>query len=455
MSRSVQPPRVINIEDLRRIAKRRLPRVVFDYIDGGAEAERTLRANSQAYEAVTLRPRCAIATPACDLRTAVLGTSLSMPLILAPVGSCRLMYPRGEEAAARAAGRAGIIYTLSTLSGCRLEDVAAASEGPVWYQLYLVGGRDCALAAIERARKAGFSALVVTIDTAVAGMRERDIRNGAKELLSGNLREILPFVRQLFTKPRWLAAFLADGGLMKFANVIIPGKGPMLYADVTTALEQAVVSWQDLSWIRDAWNSPIIIKGVHTGEDARRAVDVGANALVVSNHGGRQLDGVAPTLQMLPEVLSAVGDRVEVLLDGGIRRGSDIVKALCLGARAVLTGRAYAYGLGAAGEVGVTRAIEILRTDLIRTLKLLGCASIAHLDRSFIDFPAEWLRKQLCDSPQIRKSPHPDTKNCGNDKRDPAQAHWNGMGANRDLGMVDQSDKVTQEKNAKDNARDA
>ena len=455
MSRSVQPPRVINIEDLRRIAKRRLPRVVFDYIDGGAEAERTLRANSQAYEAVTLRPRCAIATPACDLRTAVLGTSLSMPLILAPVGSCRLMYPRGEEAAARAAGRAGIIYTLSTLSGCRLEDVAAASEGPVWYQLYLVGGRDCALAAIERARKAGFSALVVTIDTAVAGMRERDIRNGAKELLSGNLREILPFVRQLFTKPRWLAAFLADGGLMKFANVIIPGKGPMLYADVTTALEQAVVSWQDLSWIRDAWNGPIIIKGVHTGEDARRAVDVGANALVVSNHGGRQLDGVAPTLQMLPEVLSAVGNRVEVLLDGGIRRGSDIVKALCLGARAVLTGRAYAYGLGAAGEVGVTRAIEILRTDLIRTLKLLGCASIAHLDRSFIDFPAEWLRKQLCDSPQIRKSPHPDTKNCGNDKRDPAQAHWNGMGANRDLGMVDQSEEVTQEKNSEDDACDA
>ena len=318
-----------------------------------------------------------------------------------------------------------------------------------------MGGRDCALAAIERARKAGFSALVVTIDTAVAGMRERDIRNGAKELLSGNLREILPFVRQLFTKPRWLAAFLADGGLMKFANVIIPGKGPMLYADVTTALEQAVVSWQDLSWIRDAWNGPIIIKGVHTGEDARRAVDVGANALVVSNHGGRQLDGVAPTLQMLPEVLSAVGDRVEVLLDGGIRRGSDIVKALCLGARAVLTGRAYAYGLGAAGEVGVTRAIEILRTDLIRTLKLLGCASIAHLDRSFIDFPAEWLRKQLCDSPQIRKSPHPDTKNCGNDKRDPAQAHWNGMGANRDLGMVDQSEEVTQEKNSEDDACDA
>jgi isopentenyl diphosphate isomerase/L-lactate dehydrogenase-like FMN-dependent dehydrogenase len=391
MSRSVQPPRVINIEDLRQAAKRRLPRVVFDYIDGGAEAEQTLRANTRAFEEVTLRPRCAVATPVCDLRATVIGTSLSMPLILAPVGSSRLMYPRGEEAAARAASQAGIVYTLSTLSGCRLEDVAAASQGPVWYQLYLVGGRDCALAGIERARAAGFSALAVTIDTAVAGLRERDLRNGAKELLTGKLGPMLPFMNQLLTRPRWLAAFLADGGLMKFANVVIPGQGPMLYADVTTALAEAVVTWQDLRWIRDVWSGSIIIKGVHTGEDARRAVDAGADALVVSNHGGRQLDGVAPTLRMLPEVLAAVGDRIEVLLDGGIRRGSDIVKALCLGARAVLVGRAYAYGLGAAGEAGVARAIEILRTDLIRTLKLLGCASVADLDRSFIDVPADWL----------------------------------------------------------------
>ncbi len=393
LSRSVQPPRVVNIDDLRRAAKRRLPRVVFDYIDGGAEDEGTLRGNSLAFEVVTFRPRCAVATPVCDLRTTVLGTSLPMPLILAPVGSCRLMYTRGEEAAARAAGAAGIIYTLSTLSGCRLEDVRAASEGPVWYQLYLVGGRDCALAAIERARNAGFSALVVTIDTAVAGMRERDIRNGAKELLSGKLGAMLPFVNQLLIKPRWLAAFLADGGLMKFQNVVIPGKGPMLYADVTAALERSVVTWEDLIWIRQAWKGPIVIKGIHTGEDARRVVDMGASALVVSNHGGRQLDGVAPTLRTLPEVAAAVGDRIEVLLDGGVRRGSDIVKALCLGARAVMAGRAYAYGLGAAGNAGVGRAIEILRTDLIRTLKLLGCASVAELDRSFVNVPQEWFRK--------------------------------------------------------------
>jgi isopentenyl diphosphate isomerase/L-lactate dehydrogenase-like FMN-dependent dehydrogenase len=393
MSRSVAPPRVINIEDLRRAAKRRLPRVVFDYIDGGAEDEWTLRANCRAFEQMTFRPRCAVATPVCDLRVSVLGTFLSMPFILAPVGSSRLMYPRGEEAAAGAAGAAGIAYALSTLSGCRLEDVAAASNGPLWYQLYLVGGRDCALSAIQRAKAAGFSALVVTIDTAVAGMRERDLRNGAKELLSGNLGSKLPFVSQLLLKPRWLAGFLADGGLMKFPNVVVPGKGPMLYADVTAALEHSVVTWKDLDWIRQTWSGPIVIKGIHTVDDAHRAVDAGANALVVSNHGGRQLDRVAPTLRILPDVVASVGGQIEVLLDGGIRRGSDIVKALCLGARAVLVGRAYAYGLGAAGNAGVTRAIEILRADLIRTLKLLGCPSVAELDSSYVDVPTGWLRK--------------------------------------------------------------
>jgi isopentenyl diphosphate isomerase/L-lactate dehydrogenase-like FMN-dependent dehydrogenase len=390
MSRWVEPPRVLNIDDLRRAAQRRLPRVVFDYIDGGAEDEWTLRANSLAFEAVTFRPRCAVAVPSCDLHTVVLGTSLPVPLILAPVGSSRLIHPRGEEAAARAASAAGIPYALSTFSGCRLEDVAAASTAPLWYQLYLAGGRDCALPALERAKAAGFSALVVTIDTAVAGMRERDFRNGVKELLSGKVGSMLPFVSQLLVKPRWLAGFFADGGLMKFPNVVVPGKGPMLYADVTAALEQSVVTWDDLTWIRQAWNGPVVIKGIHTGDDARRAVDVGASALVVSNHGGRQLDDVAPTLRVLPEVVASVDDRIEVLLDGGVRRGSDIVKALCLGARAVMVGRAYAYGLGAAGNAGVARAIEILRADLIRTLKLLGCASTAELDRSYVDVPADW-----------------------------------------------------------------
>jgi L-lactate dehydrogenase (cytochrome) len=382
--------RAVNVADLRRLARRRLPKVVFDYIDGGADDEITLRENCRIFEDVTFRPRNAVATPACDLRTTVLGTTLELPFLLAPVGSSRLFYPRGEEAAARAAGHAGTAYILSTLSGCRLENVKAATTGPAWFQLYVVGGQAVAMAGIARAREAGFSALVVTIDTPVAGNRERDLRNGTRELVSGDAITMLPFLSQFFVRPRWVAGLVGDGGMMKFPNVVIPGEGPMPYADVGAALAQAMVSWDDLEWIRKAWNGPIIVKGVLTPEDARRAVDEGAVALVVSNHGGRQLDGVAATLRALPEVLAAVNGRAEVLLDGGIRRGGDIVKALCLGARAVLVGRAYAYGLAAGGESGVERAIAILRADLDRTLKLLGCASVASLDRSYVDVPPAW-----------------------------------------------------------------
>jgi L-lactate dehydrogenase (cytochrome) len=382
---SVASPRVVNIADLRLAAKRRLPRAVFDYIDGGADREITLRDNCAAFDEVTFRPCCAVPVAGCDAATTVLGTRVSMPLLLAPVGSSRMFYPRGEEVAAREAGRAGLIYILSTLSGCRLEDVRQATSGTAWYQLYLLGGREVAEATIARARAAGFGALVVTIDTAVAGFRERDARNGVKELLTRNPIAMFPYVWQFAARPRWLMAFLRDGGLMDFPNVVLPGSGPMAYADVGTALEQSTVTWEDLRWIREAWNGPIVVKGVHTAEDARIAVDHGAEALVVSNHGGRQLDGVHATLRMLPEVVSAVGTRTEVLLDGGIRRGSDIAKALALGAKAVLAGRAYAYGLGAAGGPGVERAIEILRTDFVRTLKLLGCRSVSEISASHLE----------------------------------------------------------------------
>jgi isopentenyl diphosphate isomerase/L-lactate dehydrogenase-like FMN-dependent dehydrogenase len=392
MSRAVESPRVVNIADLRLLAERRLPRPVFDYIDGGADAELTLRENCRVFDDVILRPRNAVAIPQCDLHVSVLGRRLELPFLLAPVGSSRMFYPRGEEAAARAAGAAGTAYVLSTLSGCKLEDVKAASSGPVWYQLYLVGGRDVASGAIARARAAGYSALAVTIDTAVSGLRDRDVRNGIKELLGSRITPKLPFLSQFLSRPRWLAGFLSDGGLMSFPNVVLPGQGPMPYADVGAALEQSTVSWPDLRWIREVWKGPIVIKGVLTGDDARRAVDEGAEAIVVSNHGGRQLDGVSATLRALPEVVSAVNGRAEVLLDGGIRRGTDIAKALCLGARAVLCGRAYAYGLGAGGEAGVARAIQILRADLVRTLKLLGCASVTELDRSYVEAPAAWLQ---------------------------------------------------------------
>jgi L-lactate dehydrogenase (cytochrome) len=381
--------RVVNIADLRKAAKKRLPRVVFDYIDGGADDEWTLRENARVFDDVLLRPRSAVATASVDLRTTVLGTSLELPVLLAPVGSSRLFYPRGEEVAARVAGDAGTIYTLSTLSGCAVRDVKAATRGPVWYQLYLIGGRDVALGAIERAKDCGCSALVVTVDTPVAGMRERDLRNGVKELVSGTPLGMFPYLFQFLARPRWLAAYLRDGGLMSFPNIVLDG-GPMPYADVGAALEQSMVSWDDFTWIREAWHGPIVVKGVHTADDARRAVDRGAAAVVVSNHGGRQLDGVAPTLRVLPEVIAAIGDQAEVLLDGGIRKGSDVVKALCIGARAVLIGRAYAYGLGAAGAAGVARAIDILGSGIVRTMKLLGCASVREVDRSLVQLPAEW-----------------------------------------------------------------
>jgi L-lactate dehydrogenase (cytochrome) len=379
---------VVNIADLRRMAQSRLPPVVFDYIDGGAEDEITLRDNERAFADVTFRPRQCVETPNPDLRTTVLGTTFDLPFLLAPLGFCRMFYPRGESVAAREAHAAGTAYILSTFSGQRLEDVRADATGPLWYQLYVPGGRAVAEAAMARARAAGYSVLVVTIDTPVSGMRERDIRRGAGPLLKGDTRELLPHIWQFATHPRWVMGYLGDGAPRVFPNVELPGVGAMPCGDTSVLLAETNVTWKDLAWIRDAWRGPIVIKGVHTGDVARQAVDAGADAVIVSNHGGRQLDGVAASVRVLPEVVAAVGDRVDVLMDGGIRRGADIVKARCLGSRAVLIGRAYGWALGAAGGPGVARAIGILKADLIRTMRLLGCASMQELDRSFVDAPS-------------------------------------------------------------------
>ena len=372
------------------MAQRRLPRSVFDYLDGGAEAELTLAENCRAFRDVLFRPKGAVAVGECEVKTRVLSHEISFPAMLAPVGYSRLMHPEGEVAAARIAGEAGTGYILSTISGHKLEDVKSGTKGPCWYQLYLMGGRECAEGSIERAKKAGFSALVITVDTPVAGLRERDPRNGMKELLGTSWLARIPFLPNILAHPGWLAQFLLDGGVPKLQNVVVPGKGPMQLVDVGAALASATVTWEDLSWIRKVWPGPIVVKGLLTGEDARRAVDEGAAAVVVSNHGGRQLDSVLPTLRALPEVVAAVKGQVEVLMDGGVRRGSDIVKALCLGARAVLIGRAYAYGLAAAGPEGVERALQILRADVERTVRLLGCGSVQALDRSYVEVPASW-----------------------------------------------------------------
>ncbi len=386
----MESPRIVCIDDLRPAAQRRIPKAVFDYLDGGAEGEVTLRENCRVFNDVTFRPRHAVVETQCDLRTRVLGMELALPFLLAPVGYSRLMHPGGEVVAARSAGNAGTAYILSTISGHKLEDVKAGSSGPVFYQVYLMGGRAAAEASIDRARAAGFSALVVTIDTPVSGIRERDFRNGMKELVSGGPFEKLPYLPQILSRPGWLIQFLMDGGVPLLPNVVVPGKGPLPLVDVASALAESAVTWDDFHWIREHWGGPIVVKGVLTGEDARRAIDHGAAALSVSNHGGRQLDGVPASLRVLPEVVKAVNGQIEVWMDGGIRRGTDIVKALCLGAKAVLCGRAYAYGLAAAGEAGVVRAIEILRTDLERTLRLLGCRSVAELDRSYVNVPKSW-----------------------------------------------------------------
>jgi L-lactate dehydrogenase (cytochrome) len=389
-ARQVAPPHVVCVEDFRPLARRRLPRAVFDYMDGGAEGEVTLRENRRAFDDVTFRPRQAVAVGECDLRARVLGCDIALPFVLAPVGYSRMMHPGGEVAAARAAGKAGTGYILSTISGYPLEDVKAGSPGPVFFQLYLVGGRAAAEAVIERARVAGYAGLVVTIDTPVAGMRERDHRNGMKELICGSLMDRLPFLPNVLAHPGWLAGFLRDGGLRPLPNVVVPGQGPMPLMDVGAALATTTVTWADFKWLQDCWRGPIVAKGVLTGDDARRAVDAGAVAVSVSNHGGRQLDCVQASLRALPEVVAAVEGQAEVWMDGGVRRGTDVVKALCLGADVVLCGRAYAYGLATAGEAGVARAIEILRADLDRTLRLLGCRSVAELDRSYVNVPKSW-----------------------------------------------------------------
>ncbi len=377
-------PHVVNIKDLRRLARARLPDAVFDYLDGAADDEVTLKDSERAFQEVIFKPRFAVATPTCDLSVTLLGQKLDLPFVLGPIGYSRLMHPRGELAASRAAGRNGTAYILSTMSGHRIEDVKAESPGPTFYQLYLAGGRGAAEGAIARAKAAGYKALFVTIDTPVAGNRERDVKNGMKPLMARNPFAKLPYLPNILAHPGWLAGFILDGMTRPFPNIVVPGSGPLPAIDVAAALESAQVSWTDLKWIREQWNGPIVMKGVMTADDAKRSVDAGAQGIVVSTHAGRQLDSVAGSLRVLPGIVEAVGDKIEVIFDGGIRRGSDVVKAIGLGAKAVLLGRGYAYGMAAAGDAGIERAIEIFRADIIRTLKLLGCSSISQVNSDYV-----------------------------------------------------------------------
>lgn len=373
------------ISDLKRLFEKRIPSVVGDYFLGGASDERTMHDNVAAFERTRFEPNYGVSHETIEMSTTVVGTDISMPIVVGPIGSLRTLWPKGEAVAAKAAGEAGTICTLSTLTGTRMEEVIEASPHDCWFQLYLVGGREVAMKGIERAKKAGYSALVLTIDTPVAGLRYRDKRNGSVEAINGGIFQKMKFAPQMMMHLSWLTSYYYDGGLMDFPNIELPGGQPMPYADIGNQLQQSAVTWQDLDWIREVWDGPIIIKGVHTVHDAVKAADVGAAAIVISNHGGRQLDRVLPTLQMLRQIVPHMKDReTEVLMDGGIRSGGDVAIALATGAKAVLLGRAYAFGLGAAGGAGVTKALSIIRAEFEHTMRQLGCARLEDLNPSLL-----------------------------------------------------------------------
>jgi len=373
---------IVNIEDLRRRARRRLPKVVFDFIDGGAQDETTLRANRADFGAWELLPKMLVDVSRRSLATTVLGRAISLPVMIAPTGMSGLATPRGELHAARAAQAAGTIYCLSTPATCSIEEVAAATGEPFWFQLYVMRDRGATRAMVERAAAAKCGALVLTIDLALQGLRERDAYNGftvPPRVTARNLLEVL-------ARPRWIAD-MVRGPRLTFANftdATSAGGGFINLGKHINAQFDQSVTWKDVEWLRSVFPGPLVLKGVLTARDAQLAAAHGAAAVIVSNHGARQLDHVPSSIRALPEVVEAVGDRVEVYCDSGVRRGTDIAKALALGARAVLVGRPILYGMGALGPPGAARALEILRAELDNTLALLGAPSPAALDSSFV-----------------------------------------------------------------------
>ena len=364
------------IFDLRRMARRRVPRAVFDYVDGGAEEEVSLRRARDAFARVELRPHVLRDVAEVDTATEILGRRSTLPLILAPTGFTRLQHHEGEWAVARAAKRAGIPYSLSTMGTVSIEDVAATAPGAtLWFQLYMWRDRGLSKALIERAREAGYQALVLTVDVPVAGRRLRDVRNGFTIPPMLSARTVLDAA----TRPFWWSNLLTTEPL-SFAN--FERGRPDALASVVNGMFDPSVTFDDLAFMRGLWPGPLVVKGIQDVEDARRAVDAGAEALVVSNHGGRQLDRAPTPLELLPRVADVVGDRAEIYLDTGVRTGSDILAAVALGAKACMVGRAYLYGLMAGGERGVDKAIAILRDELERTLQLMGVHGVDELDRS-------------------------------------------------------------------------
>ena len=371
--------KLINVADYCARAQRRLPRFIWDTIEGGACDEITLRRNRTAFSDYVLRPRPLVDVSRRDLTTSVLGTKISLPVILAPVGAGRIVHYDAERIAARAAANAGTIYSLSSVARAP-EELDGAADGPMWFQLYIQSARERTERLVRRAHAVGYKVLCVTVDGAVSGIRERDTRNDFKPPVSPRAR----FLFQGACHPAWAANFVDARRLLAPRGASGPAQTSLRDVEDEIMSTWHPISWADLAWLRDLWPGPLVVKGIMRGEECARLISLGVDGIVVSNHGGRQLDGVSATIEALPEVAAAVDGKLEVYLDGGIRRGTDVVKALALGATAVLIGRPYIYGLAVRGQRGVEDVLGILRNEIDNAMALLGCPSMADIDSSLV-----------------------------------------------------------------------
>ena len=370
------------IEDLRKKAEKRVPRMFYDYADSGSWSESTYRANEDDLQAIKFRQRVAIDVSTRDTKMPMLGETTTMPVALAPTGLTGMQYADGEILAAKAAADFGVPFTLSTMSICSIEDVAAHSSTPFWFQLYVMRDRDFIRRLVDRAREAKCSALMITLDLQIMGQRHKDVRNGLSAPPKPTLRNLMNLVQ----KPAWCLGMLGTKR-RQFGNIVGHVKGVKdmsSLADWTVSQFDASLSWDDVKEIRKQWDGNVIIKGILDAEDARAAVNVGADAIVVSNHGGRQLDGALSAIKALPAIVDAVGDKAEVWMDGGIRSGQDVLRAIAMGAQGTLIGRAFLYGLGAGGQAGVTKALEIIHKELDLTMGLCGQSELRKVDSSIL-----------------------------------------------------------------------
>ncbi len=378
---------LVSVDDAQERAKRKLPKSVYDFIVGGSEEALTLQHNRDAFREITFRPRNGVSFPSRRLETTVLGSKLSMPVAIAPAGFIRLAHWDAELAAARAANALGTAVGVSTMVSRNIEEIRAATSGPIWYQIYFSGERQAVEVAIDRAKRAGCTALLITMDSPRKGYREPSLR-GRGMPMKIDLPTMIKFAPEMITRPRWVMNHLRRGLQMQVPNVRLSMDGPplsLMEADLDAVQKPA--TWADFQWIKERFGGPVAAKGILTAEDARRAVDAGADAVIVSNHGGYMLDSAPGTMRVLPEVVDAVGGKTEILLDSGVRRGVDVVKALALGAKAVLIGRAYVWSLAADGEAGVRDILGVFRDGIDRTLALIGCEGVDALDRSYLNLP--------------------------------------------------------------------